>query len=436
MQPIAAVPRLKQDSGRGLRGLVRRLIAIADRPDDDDDARLRKRAGVVAGYVTMVAPLGLPLLAPSPLVGWVVALGLLVWSAVNLFVLARTKRFERYVIALISCGPPFVLLTTILAGGVTHTPGLVWAFLTPAYALLALGPRRATPWFLAFLATLVIAVAMDPLIGRLVDPPPYVVQLAFYVQSIGAPLTITFLLLRYTDLRRRQAEARSDELLTNAIPSSIATRLKHGEGRIAESYPATTVVFADIVSFTPWAQRTDPALVVTLLDDLFSRFDVLAAEHGIEKIKTVGDAYMAAAGAPEPCADHADAAIVFGRALLEEVADWRRVNDLDLEVRVGLASGGVVGGVIGRRRILFDLWGDTVNTAARMESSGVPGQIHLAASTRALLGDRYLFEERQVEVKGLGQVTTYLLADSPGSKARLISSTSAHTAQSAPAPNP
>ena len=109
---------------------LRRLIAIADRPEDDDDARLRKRAGIVAGYVTIVAPLGLPLAAPTPLVGWIVALVLSVWSLGNLVVLARTRRFERYVIALIAAGPPFVLLTTVLSGGVTHTPGLVWTFLT------------------------------------------------------------------------------------------------------------------------------------------------------------------------------------------------------------------------------------------------------------------------------------------------------------------
>jgi adenylate cyclase len=394
------------------RAALRRLIAIADRPDDDDDTRLRKRVGVGAGFVTIVAPLSLPLAAPTPLVGWVVALGLSVWSVANLAVLARTKRFERYVIALISSGGPFVLLTTVLAGGVTTNSGaLVWAFLVPAYAMLALGPRRATPWFVVFLATLLIAVAIDPLVRGLIAPPPYVVQLIFYAQNIGVPLTITFLLLRYTDIRRRAAEARSEELLTNAIPASIATRLKHGETRIAESYPATTVVFADIVDFTPWAQRTDPALVVSLLDDLFSRFDTVAAELGIEKIKTVGDAYMAAAGAPRARADHAEAALGFGRAVLAEVAAWRQANDVDLQVRVGLASGGVVGGVIGHRRILFDLWGDTVNTAARMESSGVPGRIHLAASTRELLADHHAFEERRGEVKGLGQMTTYLLGE-------------------------
>ena len=396
---------------QGLRAVAKQLISIADQPGDDDDARLRKRVGVIAGYATIVAPLSLPLAAPTPLVGWVLALALSASSVANLAVLARSKRFERYVYFLIGCGPVFVLLATVLAGGVTHTPGLVWAFLVPAYALLALGPQRATPWFLVFLATLLIAVAIDPFVGRLIDPPPYAIQLLFYVQGIGFPLTITFLLLRYVDIRRRHAEARSEELLTNAIPASIATRLKHGEDRIAESYAATSVVFADIVGFTPWAQRTDPAIVVALLDDLFTRFDTVAAEVGLEKIKTVGDAYMAAAGAPQARSDHAEAAVAFGRAIIAQEADWRAVNGLALEIRVGIASGPVVGGVIGRRRILFDLWGDTVNTAARMESSGVPGRVHLASSTRELLGGDG-FEERQVEVKGLGMMRTYLLTGS------------------------
>jgi len=338
-------------------------------------------------------------------------IGLAAFSCMNLAVLFRTKRFERYVIALIASGPVFVFATNAVAGGITTSgAGSVWTFLTPAYAILALGPRRATPWLLVFLAALAINVVFDPVIRTWFAPPPYAVQLIYYAQNIGVPLTITFLLLRYTDVRRRAAEARSDELLTNAIPRSIAARLRHGESRIAETYPQTTIVFADIVSFTPWAQRTDPARVVALLDDLFSRFDVLVAEHGLEKIKTVGDAYMAAAGAPEARIDHAPAAVAFAQAALGAVAAWRRDNAIELEARVGLASGPVVGGVIGQRRITFDLWGDTVNTAARMESSGVPGRIHLAASTRALLDDALELEERRIDVKGLGPMTTYLVA--------------------------
>lgn len=389
---------------------LRRLISIADLPGDDDDTLLRKRAGVAAGYITIFAPLTLPLEASGQPVALPLALILSAYSAINLVVLAQTRRFERFVIALIATGPAFVLAATVISGGVlTGSSGLVWAFLVPGYAILALGPRRSTPWYFAFIATVLIGVAADPLIRQSIAPPPYAQQLIFTAQNVGAPLTIAYLLLRYTDVRRRAAEARSDELLTNAIPSSIALRLKHGENRIAEAYAETTVVFADIVGFTPWAQRTDPARVVALLDDLFSRFDVLAVEHGVEKIKTVGDAYMAAAGAPEPRTDHALAALSFARALLAEEADWSATNGLGLEIRVGLASGPVVAGVIGRRRLLFDLWGDTVNTAARMESSGIAGRIQVAPSTRDLLKGDGEFEPRQVDVKGLGPMTTYVV---------------------------
>jgi adenylate cyclase len=390
-----------------------RLLSIGDLPGDNDDIQLRKRVGVAAGFITIVAPLSLPFEAPAA-VGWVLALGLSAYSAANLAVLARTKRFERYVFALIASGPVFVFCTNAVAGGVTSSGAAsVWTFLTPAYGILALGPRRATPWLLIFLIALVVNVVFDPVIRTWFGPPPYVVQLVYFAQNVGIPLTITFLLLRYTDIRRRAAEARSDELLANAIPASIADRLRHGESRIAETYPETTVVFADVAGFTPWANKTEPDRVVALLDDLFTRLDGVAAEHGLEKIKTVGDAYMAVAGAPSPRPDHAIAAIEFGGAVLRTVDAWRRDHGLDLKLRVGMASGPVVGGVIGQRRILFDLWGGTVNTASRMESSGVPGRIQVAASTRELAGDAFTFEKLAVDVKGLGPTTTYLVAESP-----------------------
>jgi adenylate cyclase len=220
-----------------------------------------------------------------------------------------------------------------------------------------------------------------------------------------------FLLLRYTDIRRRRAEARVDELLTNAIPGTIAARLKRGERRIAEAYTETTVLFADLVGFTPWTTQTEPMRAVTLLDELFSALDDVTAAHGIEKIRTIGDAYMAVAGAPDPRPDHATAAIDLALAILDAASDWRSANHVDLELRVGLASGPLVAGVIGHRRILFDVWGETVNTAARMESTGLPGRIQVAPSTWTLVRDRYRFEPRELDVKGLGRMTTYLLQD-------------------------
>jgi adenylate cyclase len=189
--------------------------------------------------------------------------------------------------------------------------------------------------------------------------------------------------------------------------------LRRGERRIAEAYPEATVIFADIVAFTPWAGRTDPGRVVSMLDDLFTRFDAATNQVGLEKIKTMGDAYMAVAGAPEPMRDHAQAAIRLAELMLDEVAAWRQANALELEMRIGMASGAVVGGVIGDRRILFDLWGGTVNTASRMQSFGVAGRIQVSASTRELLPESYRFETRDVEIEGIGNVRAYLLVSSP-----------------------
>jgi guanylate cyclase len=393
-----------------LRGVAERLLGIADEPSDDDDLRLRKRVGVAASYLTIVAPLGVPFFSGGNPIGFAMAIGLPVINVVNLVVLARTHRFVRYTTVLLASGLLFTLGADVLIGGLAAGAGVVWAFLGPAYALLALGPRAATIWFGAYVSLVLLAVAIDPWVTTAIALPPYAVRLVSFAQNLIAPLGITFLLLRYTDIRRRQAEARSDELLTNAIPRSIATRLRHGEERIAETYPETTVVFADLVGFTPWAQRTGAPEVVGFLDDLFRRFDALAARHGVEKIKTIGDAYMAVAGAPEARQDHAEAGIQVAIGMLDALVEVQRGHDALLQLRVGLASGPVVGGIIGQRRILFDLWGETVNIASRMESSGLPGRIQVAASTHGLLRGEHEFEQRDdVEVKGLGPMTTYLL---------------------------
>ena len=402
---------MKASSG----GLVHRLISIADEPTDDDDIRLRKRVGVVVGYLTIVAPLGVPFFAGGSLISYAMGFGLPALNVINLAVLARTRRFDRYVIVLSIAGVLFTLAADVLLGGLGAGAGVIWAFLAPVYVLLALGPRRATPWFFVFLAVVLAAVLLDPWVTATVPGPPYAARLIVFAQNLVVPLGITFFLLRYTDLRRRAAEARSEELLTNAIPISIAARLKHGDTRIADAYPNTTVLFADLVGFTPWAQRTDPNALVSFLDDLFSRFDALAASCGVEKIKTIGDSYMAVAGAPEPRADHAAAAMTLARGMLGILAEAGARTGVELQARIGLASGSVVGGVIGQKRILFDLWGDTVNIASRMESSGVPGRIQVAPSTWALLheSEALSFEEREpLDVKGLGQMTTYLLTNS------------------------
>jgi class 3 adenylate cyclase len=204
--------------------------------------------------------------------------------------------------------------------------------------------------------------------------------------------------------------ARSERLLRNMLPEPIAARLKQREELIAERFQEVTVLFADIVGFTEQARRIPPEVTVALLNDLFSQFDALTEAHGLEKIKTVGDAYMVAGGLSDPGPDPPGAVAELALGMLEVVAHRNLPGGGPVRLRIGVDSGPVVAGVIGRRKLSYDLWGDTVNTASRMESGGVPGCVQVTERTRDLLGERYLFRERgRVQVKGKGAMRTYLL---------------------------
>jgi class 3 adenylate cyclase len=208
-----------------------------------------------------------------------------------------------------------------------------------------------------------------------------------------------------------QAEyAKSESLLENLLPTPIAARLKAGEVTIADRFEEASILFADLVGFTSLSQTVTPEELVRLLDSIFRRFDELVERYGLQKIKTLGDAYMVASGIPAPRPDHAEALASFALELLSTLDELNREQNTTLQLRIGMNSGPVVAGVIGTRRLLYDLWGDSVNTASRMESQGQPGKIQLTDATRQLLGDRFIVEERGViSVKGLGEMRTYLL---------------------------
>jgi class 3 adenylate cyclase len=181
------------------------------------------------------------------------------------------------------------------------------------------------------------------------------------------------------------------------------------------------VLFADVVDFTPFAEHTTPDRVVDVLDEVFSTFDDLAQRHGLEKIKTIGDAYMVVAGLPEPRVDHADAMAEMALDMQEHLGRLCETLGLELAIRAGMASGPVFAGVIGRHKFIYDLWGDTVNTASRMEPNSPPGRIQVTAATYERVRDRYRFEERgEIEVKGKGRLMAYLLIGRVQSAAEVV----------------
>jgi class 3 adenylate cyclase len=204
--------------------------------------------------------------------------------------------------------------------------------------------------------------------------------------------------------------ARSERLLLNVLPRPIADRLKGGETLIVDSFEEVTVLFADLVGFTRLAEQLSPPLMVRSLDLIFTAFDELASRHGLEKIKTIGDAYMAVAGLPSPRPDHAEAAARMALDMLVELARYNQAHETTLQMRIGMNTGPVVAGVIGRHKFTYDLWGDTVNTASRMESHGEPGTIQITEATAAKLADRFVLRRRGlVDIKGKGELTTFLL---------------------------
>jgi class 3 adenylate cyclase len=215
-------------------------------------------------------------------------------------------------------------------------------------------------------------------------------------------------------------QERSEGLLLNVLPAPIADRLKQGEEVIADRFPEVTVLFADLVDFTASSDRSSPERVVQVLADLFTAFDRLAARHGLEKIKTVGDAYMVAGGLPVARPDHAQAVAEMALAVREEAGRHRDPAGRPLQVRMGIDSGPVVAGVIGTAKFSYDLWGDTVNTASRMETTGVPGCIQVSDRAYRRLRERYRFERRgRVQIKGKGElVTWFLVGRSDGSGPR------------------
>lgn len=215
----------------------------------------------------------------------------------------------------------------------------------------------------------------------------------------------------YVQTQLLEAEQeKSERLLLNILPQQIVEQLKQQNSTLADHFPEATVLFADIVDFTKLSARIEPTDLVALLNKIFSAFDMLAERHGLEKIKTIGDAYMVVGGLPTPRVDHAEAVAEMALDMQQEIAQFCTEDGEQFKIRIGINTGPVVAGVIGIKKFIYDLWGDTVNTASRMESQGIAGYIQVTAATYDRLRDKYLFEERgTIQVKGKGEMCTYLL---------------------------
>ena len=291
--------------------------------------------------------------------------------------------------------------------------------LFPALVVLLIGSEHIR--FAAGVATLGVLLAVILLFVAPQDTGLVPLDRQFYGNMVfvvvaGSALIFTILSYAFRQVARAEAAAeyehqRSEGLLVNILPPSVAERLKDRAGaKIADAYPEASILFADMGGFTARASDTKPEDLVEFLNGVYTRLDSLVERHGLEKIKTTGDAYMVVSGVPEPLPDHAAALADLALDIRTALAGLIDPKGRAVPVRIGIASGPVVAGVVGTRKFFYDVWGDAVNTASRMESTGEAGKIQVAPKTRELLADRFELEERGViEVRGKGPMRTWFL---------------------------
>jgi len=401
-----------------LERLLVRLERVGADPGDDDETRLRK------ALLVLIAVLILPI----ALVWWFLYTSMGSWtgnialvyvaiSVASIGLFARLRDFQlllRIQLAAILLAPTVSMLPT---GGFLPTGGVgIWGIMAPLGALVFNDVRSGVRWFVAFVAVF-MASGLIGIVLEIPSPLPEWFSSTMLALNVTVGGTMVFTLLALFAKQRQDALAalrieqeRAESLLLNILPGSIAERLKAHPGTIADQFSAASVLFADVVNFTPRTEKLSAAEVVGLLDRLFSHFDDLAARHGLEKIKTIGDSYMVAAGVPEPRPDHARVLALLALDMVAATRPGEAVGDLGLEMRIGINSGPVVAGVIGRKRFLYDLWGDAVNTASRMESQGTPDRIQITRATYELIKDEFECEPRgTVTVKGKGEMETWYL---------------------------
>lgn len=397
------------------------LARIGADPRDDEELRRKKAllvllaililpVSVVWGslYLGFGSPVGV-----VPYVYFAVSLG-------SLVVFARTRSFHFLLVTQLLD----ILFTTtagqMLVGGFLPSGGVgLWGILAPLGALVFLEVRQAVRWFGAFLMVFLLTGLAGEVLFSDADLPVGFTSTMLALNVIGAGSVAFTLLAVFADQRNAaltalQAEQeKSEDLLLKILPRPIAERLKGTPQTIADHFVAAPILFADVVEFTPLAQRLPPAEVVGILDQLFSQFDALVERHGLEKVKTIGDCYMAVAGVPDPRPDHARKAALLALDMRDVVATSAVAGRPGLELRIGINSGPVVGGVIGTKWFLYDLWRDAVNTASRMESHGTPGEIQITRATYELLKDEFDCRRRgTIPIKGKGQMETWYVVGS------------------------
>jgi adenylate cyclase len=411
--------------------LFRGLSTAGFNPDDDAETRLKKSLLIFAtGLVSLGSMLWLFLywqMGPKFSSTAPFVFQLLLVSNLIFFLKSGNFNFFRYSQLALFLFMPFVVQWSI--GNFITASGIsLWGLLAPIGAVLFFGVRESAAWFFAYIFLTALSGFFDYFLADsvVVSGPkvPIRVSVFFFALNFAGVSTIVYLLLRYSTQEKAKAQAsleethrllqdeqdRSERLLLNILPGPIAERLKYDKQTIADGFADVSVMFVDIVNFTRIAEGMTPQQVFAMLNRIFSSFDELAEKFGIEKIKTIGDAYMVAGGLNNEQGNYSQAICELALAMRDLLRTDFEVNSLHLEVRIGIGTGPVVAGVVGKKKFIYDVWGDTVNLASRITSEGVPGMVHVDETTYRRLADRFEFREPQIiHLKGKGNTPVYRL---------------------------
>ena len=393
------------------------MLAVGEQTESDD-IRLRRTMLVLLAAFSSAAGFiwGLVLLALGE-PAWMLPMAYVLISLPALILWRTTKRVELLIwIQLVLITGISFLLALALGGYVGSGAVVLWSFLGPIGALLFLTSRQAAGFLAVFFGLLVAVALAYPNLEVHNGLPDWVILL-FFVLNIGVASAVVFGLFRYFVGENRRIhelleieQDKSETLLANVLPSVIAKQLKDTDETVAEQYDSVSILFADVVGFTPLAESLAPTELVEMLNATFTRFDELVTSCRAEKIGTIGDSYMVVAGAPQRHTDHAAILATLALDMMQVVESAASDNQPSFAFRIGINTGPVVAGVIGTTRLHYDVWGDAVNTASRMESHSLPGRIQISQSTHeALNGDFNRVHRGTIDIKGKGPVDTWFL---------------------------
>jgi guanylate cyclase len=395
--------------GRALHSVTN--IAIVE--EDSNEEKLQKALLSLLAFFGFIAGLCLGI---HDLVYEYPTKGLITfsYSAVTLigFIhLKYTKQFRLFRFTQLAFILTMPFLAQVTHGGfILSGSAIIWSLGSPICAVFFNGPQKSVRWFIAYALLVILSACMDSTVSQWEGARTLTASPWFFVGHLLGISVILFMLMQFFTYRIKSEQERSEALLLNILPKPIAERLKNTDEQIADEFNDATILFADIVGFTELSEKMSANEVVKMLNSVFSCFDELADKFGLEKIKTIGDAYMVVGGLPVPRQGSSEKVLKMALAMIESMIQFNKESELKLKLRIGIHTGPVVAGVIGIRKFIYDLWGDAVNVASRMESTGVEGKIQVTEDTFLRHREKFEFEKRgTIVVQGKGEMSTWFL---------------------------